>query len=90
MLVDEARDAEIGFDYDIETHRLSIASVTVGEESEDAAPDACSFEREELGRQNPRTTVIELSIDCPAVTVPGLGSVPISGTVVVDELAWPE
>jgi hypothetical protein len=80
----------LGFIYDFETHRLGLATVAVGNQEQDVAEGACSFDRTELGRHNPQTIVIELSIDCPSVDVPGMGSVPISGVIVVDELQWPE
>jgi hypothetical protein len=80
----------LGFIYDFETHRLSLATAGVGNQEEDVPEGACSFDRTELGQHNPQTIVIELSIDCPSVEVPGMGSVPISGVVVVDELQWPE
>jgi hypothetical protein len=42
-----------------------------------------------LGKPNPRDIAVELLISCPGVDVPGLGTVPIEATVVVDELGYP-
>ena len=82
--------SQLNIAYDLETHALTPVSIErIGEQSA-IAEGACRIEREELGRQNPRTTVIELTITCAEVEVPGLGPVAVSGTVVVDELAWPE
>lgn len=89
-LVDEVAGAGFHISYDVETHALAPAAVDRIGESRGIDPDACTIQREELGKQNPRTTVIEVTISCPEVEVPGLGAVPIEGTVVVDELAWPE
>lgn len=90
----ELDDSDLGtslnFYYDIETHRLSAATVVRGGEEANVPADVCQLASEELGKHNPRTTVLELTITCPTVDVPGLGSVPIGGTVVVDELQWPE
>jgi hypothetical protein len=58
-------------------------------ETADIAAGACALQREELGRPNPRTTTVEIAIDCPSVEVPGLGVAPIGGSVVVDELEFP-
>lgn len=80
----------LNFHYDIETHAITPATVARGGEEADVDPGACHVGREELGKHNPRTTVIEITVDCPSVEVPGLGAVPISGTVVVDELQFPE
>jgi hypothetical protein len=87
-LVDEAHGGLL-FSYDIETHRTSVTGVMRASETFDIAEGACGLQREELGRPNPRTTTVELIIECAAVDVPGLGVVPISGTVVVDELEFP-
>jgi hypothetical protein len=80
----------LNFSYDVESHRLSLANVRVGNTDADVPAGACSFDRTELGRHNPRTLVVELAITCPAVEVPSLGVVAIGGSVVVDELQWPE
>lgn len=82
--------AQLNVSYDIESHALTPATVERDGEFATIPEGACRIEREELGRQNPRTTVVELTISCSEVDVPGLGPVPISGTVVVDEVAWPE
>lgn len=80
----------LSFTYDFEAHRLALANVGVGNEDRDVGEEACRFDRTELGRHNPQTIVIELHIECPSVEVPGMGSVSISGTVVVDELQFPD
>jgi hypothetical protein len=81
---------ELNFSYDFENHVLNLANVRVGNTDADVPEGACSFDRTELGHHNPRTLVVELTISCPSVEVPSLGVVAISGSVVVDELQWPE
>ncbi len=78
------------FTYDIETHELALANVRIGNADVNVPDGACSFDRTELGLHNPRTLVVELSISCPSVEVPDAGAVAISGSIVVDELQWPE
>jgi hypothetical protein len=91
-------DAELGvirFRYDVQTHRLALIEVGRGP-TPDARPfegevaavpaGACNLGTNELGRQSPDTAVVELSISCPATEVPELGTVPITGTLIVQQL----
>lgn len=88
-LADEAAGAALNVTFDIETRALTLDNVA--RDGADAnLPEGCPLGSTELGQLNPRTTVIELSIDCEAVEVPGLGAVPIQGTVIVERLEWPE
>lgn len=75
--------------YDVESHRTSVSHVMRLGETIPVPDGACSLERDELGRPNPSATTVELRISCPAVEVPGLGTVPIDGTVIVDEIEFP-
>ena len=87
-LADEELGTAIRFQYDIQTHRLTL--VQVERDGEEAAqdPGGCSLGTEELGRLTPSTAVVELSIDCAAADVPGFGPVPIIGTVIIHEIAF--
>ncbi|HET9417634.1 MAG TPA: hypothetical protein VFP30_08870 [Candidatus Limnocylindria bacterium] len=69
--------------YDPDTHELDIGSIIIGEESFEA-PEACSVDRTDIGLLNPRTAVVELAVACDAIEVADLGSVPVSGSLVVD------
>ena len=89
-LVAEVTDGELLFSVDLETRQLALEAVGRHGTVEIADPRACDLGTDELGQLNPRTTVIELTIDCASVPVPGLGSVPIGGEVVVERLEWPE
>jgi len=88
-LEDEAHAAAVNFSYDYVSRRLTLANLVRGGEENDVPADACELLVEELGVPNPRTTVIELTISCVDVEVPGLGRVSISGTVVVDRIEFP-
>jgi hypothetical protein len=89
LVLHDPNRGTLSFLYDYEAHRLLPGSVSRHGEERRLEEDACSFEREELGQHNPRTVVIELTITCPEIEVPGLGSVAVGGTIVVDELQWP-
>lgn len=86
FLVDAARNAALAFTYDAGTHRLALDQVLASATVASVPEGACAFERTGLGRTSPRTEVVELAIDCPAIDVPSLGMVPISGTIVVEEI----
>ena len=89
LVLHDPEGGTLNFLYDYEAHRLMPGSVVRHGEERRLDEGACSFERQELGQHNPRTLVIELTISCPAVDVPGLGTVGVEGTVVVDEYEWP-
>ena len=89
-LVDETTGAALNAAFDIETRTLALVNVARDGTNESLEGDGCGLRSDELGQLNPRTTVIELSIDCAGVKVPGLGTVQIIGTVVVERLEWPE
>jgi hypothetical protein len=72
------------FKYDVQTHQLALVNVERGGEDADVA--GCNLGQTELGRLTPTTAVVELSIDCPAADVPGLGTVPITGTVIIQQV----
>ena len=87
-LRDPERDGRLGFDYDFRTHRLTLVNVEHGDDDVDLDPGACSLTTVELGRLTPQAAVVEVTIQCPAAEVPGLGTVPISGTVIVQQLGF--
>ncbi len=87
-LLDETLGAGLFFTYD-ESHRAGLLDVLRDGEFLAVPDGACRIEREVLGMPNTLDTTVELTIECTAVEVPGLGTVPISGTVVVDELGFP-
>ena len=89
-LVDETAAAALNATFDVENRTLALMNVAHDGADATLPGDGCALASRELGQLNPRTTVIELSIDCESVEVPGLGAVPIRGSVIVDRLEWPE
>jgi len=87
-LDDEARAASLNFIYDYVSHRLTLANVVRDGDASDVPGDACEFHVEEIGKPNPRTTVIELTLRCAQIEVPGLGRVSIEGTLIVDRVEF--
>jgi hypothetical protein len=85
ILTDEGAGV-IRFRYDIQTHRLTIVEVERAGEVTELGPGACSLGQNELGRLTPGTAIVELSIDCPAVDVAGLGAVPIRGAPIIQQI----
>jgi hypothetical protein len=81
--------ASINFVYDHVTHQLTLANVGRDGQDRDVPNEACELREREIGKPNPRTTVIELTISCGGVEVPGLGRVSIAGTVIVDRVESP-
>ncbi len=84
-LADAGRGA-LRFRYDVQTHRLNVVNVERDGESSALAPGACSLETNELGRLTPTAAIVEMTINCPAAEVPGIGAVPITGTVIVQQI----
>jgi hypothetical protein len=85
----ELADADGGtlrFRFDVQTHRLTLIGVEREGEASELPPGACNLATNELGRLAPNAAVVELTIECPAAEVPGLGTVPITGTVTVQQL----
>lgn len=76
----------LGFDFDVQTHRLTLTRLARDGTEADVASGSCTVEVSELGRLNPRTTVIEVTFACSDIEVPGLGAVPISGTVIAEQI----
>lgn len=77
-------DSGLIVEYDVETHELTLGVLVVGGEFVETGPGDCSVDRNDLGILNPRTSVVELSVHCDSVDVPGLGAVPVDGSFVAD------
>jgi hypothetical protein len=82
----ECSRASLRFRYDVQHHRLTLVNIERDGADADLAAGACALETNELGRLTPGTAVVELRIDCPAAEVPGMGAVPIAGTVIVQQV----
>lgn len=89
QLVDDDNGTVLSFVYDLQTHRLVLANVERDGMDQDVSADACSIATRELGRLNPRVAIVELSLQCAEVGVPGLGPVAIAGSVIVEQIERP-
>ena len=86
MALTDERNGSLRFRYDVQTHRLTLVTVERGGDVSDLDAGACALRTDELGRLQPGAAIVELTIDCPAATVPGLGAVPITGTLIVQQI----
>jgi hypothetical protein len=77
---------ELYFSYDVQTHGIALVSIERGDEPTEVPAEACSIATRELGKLNPRTTVLELTLTCPAVELPDAGTVAINGSLIVEEV----
>ena len=73
----------LGVMYDPEDHSYALTGIQLeGAFTELASP--CPLTSEALGRLNPKTTVVRLTIDCEGVPLPDGTTAPMSGSVVID------
>lgn len=77
---------QLQFDYDVQTHGLELVTVLVDgiPHPNEIERDACSLSFAQLGRLNPRTNTVEMTIDCPAVEMASGETVRIGGTIIAD------
>lgn len=84
MTSDEA--SYLMFDYDPNSGVLTLSAVILdGDTFIDLGEDGCPLTTREIGQLNPRTTVVEQSFACPPVDADGLGSVVVSGSLIVEQ-----
>lgn len=77
---------ELYFTYDVQTHGIALVSIERDDVPTDVPADACSIATRELGKLNPRTTVLDMTLACPAVELPDVGSVSIDGSLIVEQV----
>ena len=82
-------DTSLLFTYDVQTHGIALAYVQRGSELVEIAPSACSISSGQLGMVNPRTTLLDMTVRCPAVDLPDVGTVAIEGSLMVEEIEAP-
>ncbi|MBW3612851.1 MAG: hypothetical protein KY392_03195, partial [Chloroflexi bacterium] len=75
--------------YDPEGHEISLLGVQLDGPVAEIPDGACSVITRPLGVLNPRVTVVEMTLQCSAVQVEGLGTVPVEGSVIVDVAELP-
>lgn len=73
-------------EHDEDSGTLSLSSMIHDGEIHEIASASCTIDGQELMVLNPEARLIELTIFCEAVEVPGLGTVLIEGTVIYDEI----
>lgn len=77
---------ELYFSYDVQTHGIALVSIERDDVPTEVPADACSIATRELGKLNPRTTVLDMTLVCPAVELPDVGIVPVEGSLIVEEI----
>ena len=75
--------------YDNTTHALSLTDITIHGEGTVVPADACALSTTELGAVNAHTRLVALSIRCDAVAIVGLGTVPVVGDLLVEQIDPP-
>lgn len=75
---------ELYFTYDPQTHAVTLARIHRDEVETEVPATACSISTSQLGKLNPRTTVLDMTLSCPAVELPDAGTVAIEGSVIVE------
>jgi hypothetical protein len=87
ILTDTAEQGTIAISRNIDSEETWVSRVIADGGETDVPEEACTIARRELGKPSPTTMTVELTIGCAEVEVPGLGPVPIEGTLIVDEVA---
>jgi hypothetical protein len=82
----EDPDRGFAFSYDIDSGALTPARIFYEEAVTEISPGACQVSVEELMMVNPSAQYLELSLRCDAVSIEGLGSVPVDGTIVFQRI----
>jgi hypothetical protein len=82
-------DTALLFTYDVQTHGVALAYVQRSDELVEVPPSACSIGSRQLGMVNPRTSLLDMTVRCAAVDLPGAGQVAIDATLIVEEIASP-
>lgn len=83
-LTDDRTGLTLSFSYDHHTHAIALADIARGAEGGTVLPGACAARAEEIGRLSPHDPVVQLSLRCHGVDVPGMGTVGVEGQLVVD------
>jgi hypothetical protein len=77
------------FTYDVHTHATDLSFIEIDGTVTEVGRGACTITTQEIGRVNPRNTLLEMTIRCPAVELPDRGPTAIDGTVIVEQLEEP-
>lgn len=77
------------FTYDARTHATDLSFIEISGVVTEVPAGACSIETEEIGKVNPRNTLVDMTVRCPAVELPDRGPIVIEGSVIVEQLEAP-
>ena len=77
---------ELYFSYDVHTHGIALVSIERDDVPTEVPAEACSIATRELGKLNPRTTVLDMTLTCPTVDLPDAGTVTIDGSLIVEQI----
>jgi hypothetical protein len=77
------------FTYDVHTHATALSFIEIEGDITEVPAGACTIATQELGKVNPRNTLVEMTIRCPAVELPDLGAIAIDGSVTVEQIEGP-
>jgi hypothetical protein len=72
--------------YDIDIGDLSPGFLQIDGTRHDISGARCDLSTQELVVVNPQAQILELSVGCEAVELPGLGSITIEGTVIYQQI----
>lgn len=86
----EGEDGTLLFVYEYPTRQLTLVGVELASGLSGVHEAACEPSFRVLGMLSPQVTVAEMTLDCPAVTLEEEGLVPLSGTVIVDVVDFPQ
>ena len=89
LVTDDGRTI-VQFEYDVQTHALALVLIEIHGVPTEIDPRACSLTTEQIGRLNPRTNTVELTVQCPSVEMAGGETVRIGGTLIADLVEPPQ
>jgi hypothetical protein len=82
-------DTGLYFTYDAQSHATALAFIEIEGAITEVPAGACTITTQEIGKVNPRNTLVEMTVRCPVVELPDLGSIAIDGSVMVDQVEPP-
>lgn len=85
-LSDSAYTRGVFLAHDEESDTLVLTSVITEGETHEIESGSCAIDDEVLMVLNPEARLMELTISCDGIEVPGMGSVAIKGTVIYDKI----
>jgi hypothetical protein len=78
------------FEYDLLTQELELAEVELASGVTGTFEAECQPTFHRIDELNPHVTVVEMTLDCPALAFDGSGSMPVAGTLTADVIDFPD